>query len=234
MQPNKKSCKSILFLTDNEIAARPLVDALAHEGFTVSVHAKTEKQLDGYAAKDVNLIIIDSSTFSLEELSTYSQIRAGYTGLLMVLIDDIDEMLQVLVFEQGVDDLLIKPVNHLLMLARTRALLRRNGYRVAPINLLLFEGLEINSGLRRATYLGQEIPLTSREFDLLWHLAKNAYTTLDRDQLYKAVLGIDYNGHDRYIDMYVARIRSKMSPYPNLSQMIKTVRGNGYLFAVEQ
>jgi two-component system response regulator RstA len=65
-------------------------------------------------------------------------------------------------------------------------------------------------------------------------MAKNACTTLNRDQLYKAVLGIEYNGYDRSIDMYIARIRAKMAYAPRMVQMIKTVRGNGYLFAAEQ
>ena len=68
---------------------------------------------------------------------------------------------------------------------------------------------------------------------ILWYLAKNACTTLDRDHLYKSVFGIEYNGYDRSIDMYIARIRSKMAPYHNLAPMIKTVRGSGYLFAAE-
>lgn len=232
MPPSKDSYRSIVFLTDNEKGAAPLLEALIQEKYQVRVQTKTKKQFSGYSPKDMDLLIVDSSKFSLEELSAYPRIRAVYTGLLMLLIDDIDEMLQVLLYEQGVDDLLVKPVNHLLMLARIRALLRRNDQRATSANLL-FDGLEINGGLRRASYQGRELPLTSREFDLLWHLAQNACTTLDRDHLYKAVFGIEYNGYDRSIDMYVARIRSKMAPYPNLSQMIKTVRGNGYLFAAQ-
>lgn len=228
----KKPSRSIIFLTDNEKGARPLVDALIQEDFAVRLHPKEEAHLDGHTPGSTDLLIIDSSRFSLEELSTYPRIRSVYTGLLMLLIDDIDEMLQVLLYEQGVDDLLVKPINHLLMLARIRALLRRGDQRVTPANLL-FNGLEINSGLRRASYLGEEIPFTSREFDLLWYLAKNACTTLDRDHLYKSVFGIEYNGYDRSIDMYIARIRSKMAPYHNLAPMIKTVRGSGYLFAAE-
>ncbi len=209
-----------------------MVNALVREKYTVRLQVKNKEQLDSSTPQDMDLLIIDSNRFSLEELSTYPRLRAIYSGLLMILIDDIDEMLQVLLYEQGVDDLLVKPMNHLLMLARIRALLRRNGNRTAPAHLL-FNGLEINGGLRRAAYQGQEIPFTSREFDLIWYLAKNACTTLDRDHLYKAVFGIEYNGYDRSIDMYIARIRSKMAPYPHLPQMIKTVRGSGYLFAAE-
>jgi two-component system response regulator RstA len=232
MQITKNSCRSIVIFTDDEKGASLLANALIQEEFSVRLQTKTANQFDNYSPQGTDLLIIDSGKFSLEEVSTYPRIRAIHTGLLMLLIDKIDEMLQVLLLEQGIDDLLVKPMNHLLLLARIRALLRRNSKRVAPANLN-FNGLEINAGLRRATCGGQEIPLTSREFDLLWHLAKNACTTLDRDHLYKAVFGIEYNGYDRSIDMYIARIRSKMAFHPNLSQMIKTVRGNGYLFAAE-
>jgi two-component system, OmpR family, response regulator RstA len=232
LSSQKESCQSIVFLTENENASRLLIEVLLQEKYAVHLHLMSKKQLDTYALRNFDLFIIDSQRLSLEELSVYPLIRTVYTGLLMVLTDYIDEMLQVLLYEQGVDDLLIKPVNHLLMLARIRALLRRKGNRVAPA-VLLFNGLEINNGLRRVMFHGQEIPFTAREFDLLWYMAKNACTTLDRDQLYKEVFGLEYNGYDRSIDMYIARIRSKMAPFPNLPQMIKTVRGNGYLFAAE-
>ncbi|MDD2466355.1 MAG: response regulator transcription factor [Desulfobulbus sp.] len=233
LPPARKSNRSILFLTADEQANQTLIDTLGKEDFSIRLQHKKNDYLADLPQRETELIIFDSGRFSLEELSTLPRIRSVYTGLLMLLIDDIDEMLQVLLYEQGVDDLLLKPVNHLLIAARIRALFRRNQQRSAPANLL-FNGLEINQGLRRATYLGEEIPFTSREFDLLWYLAKNACTTLDRDHLYRAVFGIEYNGYDRSIDMYIARIRCKIATYPNLSAMIKTVRGSGYLFAAEQ
>ncbi len=232
MSPSKDSCRSIMLLTDNDKESEPLVSTLTEEKFTVCLQTKSMELLESASHQDIDLLIIDSDRFSLEDLSTYPRIRAVYSGLLMILINDIDEMLQVLLYEQGADDLLVKPMNPLLILARIRALLRRNDTRTTPAHLL-FNGLEINGGLRRASYQGREIPFTSREFDLIWYLAKNACTTLDRDHLYKAVFGIEYNGYDRSIDMYIARIRSKMAPYPHLPQMIKTVRGSGYLFAAE-
>jgi len=229
----KDGHRSILFLTEAPKANQPLVEDLMREEFSIRLAKKENDCMAELPQPEAELVILDFDHFSLEELSTLPKIRTVYTGLLMLLIGEIDEMLQVLLYEQGVDDLLIKPMNHLLLAARIRALFRRNQQRAIPANLL-FNGLEINQGLRRASYLGQEIPFTSREFDLLWYLAKNACTTLDRDQLYRAVFGIEYNGYDRSIDMYIARIRSKIADYPNLSSMIKTVRGTGYLFAAEQ
>ncbi len=229
---HKESGRSIVFLTDNEKNIRPLVSALAQEEFDVALEKKNMEQLHPH--DDAALLIIDSSRFSLEELSTYPRIRAAYSGLLMLLIDDIDEMLQVMLYEQGVDDMLFKPVNQLLMLARIRALLRRAQHSQTAQSTIRVSGMEINGGTRRATYRDTEIPFTSREFDLLLHMAKNAYMTLDRDNLYRAVFGNDYNGYYRAIDMYIARLRAKLSPYPALNGIIKTVRGSGYLFAAEQ
>lgn len=229
---NKEACHSIVLLTEDESGCRPLIQALAQEDFVVQCGRRTTDLL-GIPTRETELLILDSGRFSLEELSAFPRIRSVYTGLLMVLIDHIDEMLQVLLYEQGVDDLLLKPVNHLLMAARIRALLRRSQLRATPAHLL-FNGLEINLGLRRTAYMGEEIPLTSREFDLFWYLAKHACITLDRDHLYRAVFGIEYNGYDRSIDMYIARIRAKMAKFPGLDTLIKTVRGTGYLFAAEQ
>lgn len=230
---SKESSHTILLLTEDEVGCKPLVSALAQEDFAVHCSRKTSDALLSIGGRDTELLILDSGRFSLEELSVFPRIRSVYTGLLMVLIDHIDEMLQVLLYEQGVDDLLLKPVNHLLLAARLRALLRRSQLRATPAHLL-FNGLEINPGLRRTAYMGEEIPLTSREFDLFWYLAKHACTTLDRDHLYRAVFGIEYNGYDRSIDMYIARIRAKMAKFPGLDALIKTVRGTGYLFAAEQ
>lgn len=229
---SREVCHTIVLLTEDEAGCQPLIEALAQEDFVVRCGRKTADLL-GLPARETELLILDSGRFTLEELSAFPRIRSVYTGLLMVLIDHIDEMLQVLLYEQGVDDLLLKPVNHLLMAARIRALLRRSQLRATPAHLL-FNGLEINLGLRRVAYMGEEIPLTSREFDLFWHLAKHACITLDRDHLYRAVFGIEYNGYDRSIDMYIARIRAKMAKFPGLDTLIKTVRGTGYLFAAEQ
>lgn len=229
----KDSKRTIVLLTTDEQDCIALADALIKEDFAVRLLRKNHHCLHEFPSREAEMVILDSGKFSLEKLSTLPRIRAVYTGLLILLIDDIDEMLQVLLYEQGVDDLLVKPINHLLMVARIRALFRRARLRSTPANLS-FNGLEINQGLRRASYLGEEIPFTSREFDLLWHLARHACVTLDRDNLYRAVFGIEYNGYDRSIDMYIARIRSKMAFHPDLVSMIKTVRGSGYLFAAEQ
>lgn len=230
---NGSNRKSVTLLTDDMSASTPLADVLAKEKFIVNLHPRNPESLDGAITRDMDLLIVEPADFALNDLSSYTRVRAVYIGLMMVITTGMDEMLQVLLYEQGMDDIILKPVTHLLVLARIRALLRRNDKRMLPANLV-FNGLEINGGLRTVSYLGEEITLTAREFDLLWYMAKNACVTLDRDHLYKDVFGIEYNGYDRSIDMYIARIRSKMAAFTDLPQMIKTVRNKGYLFAAER
>ncbi len=232
-QVNASSSKTVVFFTDDSDGSTPLFEVLEKENFTVNLHPWKKRTANGVVIKKRDLLLIEPATFSLHELSSYSHLRAIHNGLIMVLSENMDEMMQVLLYEQGIDDILLKPVSPLLVLARIRSLIRRNNNKVVPANLV-FDGLEINGGLRRVSYFGEEIPFTTREFDLLWYMAKNACTTLDRDHLYKDVFGIEYNGYDRSIDMYIARIRSKMAPYTDLPQMIKTVRNKGYLFAAER
>ena len=232
MPSSTKTAASILYLSEDSAHSKSFTDSLAQESYAVRQLPYSNTRVDPSALNSHDLLIVDMRAVSFSDVSLYTKVRQHYSGLILLLLDSVDEMLQILLYEQGVDDLLTKPLTPLLLLARIRALFRRTSRKVQS-SVLLFNGLEINSGMRRALFQGEEIPLTAREFDLLWYLARNACTTLNRDHLYKAVFGLEYNGYDRSVDMYIARLRAKMSPYPNLPQLIKTVRGNGYLFAAE-
>lgn len=174
-QFNGAEHRSVIYITDDESTSTPLVNALIKERFIVDLHPGNQKYLEKLSTREKDLFIIESANFALDDLSSYARLRAIYSGLLLVLTEDMDEMLQVLLYEQGIDEILLKPVTPLLVLARIRALLRRNDNKVLAANLV-FDGLEINGGLRRVSYLGEEIPLTSREFDLLWYMAKRGGT----------------------------------------------------------
>lgn len=151
---NTKQNRSKLFLTDNENASSLLADAMIQEEFTVSLQPKNRHYLDSCLTDKPDMLIIESSRFSFEELSEYVYLRSTYLGLLVVLINDIDEQLQVMLYERGIDELLVKPVSPLLVHARIRALFRRNEKRLHPSSPN-FKGLEINGGGRRLTYRGR-------------------------------------------------------------------------------
>lgn len=224
--------QSIVFLTNEAVQSKHFIDEMAQEDFMVRVFAKEWNSYENALFQGADLVIVDSSRMSLEEISAFSRIRSVHRGLLGVFTSELDEMFQVMLYEQGVDALMIKPMKPLLLVAKVRALLRRS-CRTNQLDRVTFGDLQISGSARKASFAGEEIPFSSREFDLLWYLAKNASVTLDRDRLYRNVFGIEYNGYDRSVDMYISRIRQKLSETTNLPSPIKTVRSRGYLFTVD-
>lgn len=230
MEKPQTMCKSILILSDHESASQPLADSLVGQGYRVNILPIAPESLLTELQSALHMVLVDSKTLSLEDMAVCQQLRQIYQGPLMLLTSRLEEMLQVMALEMGVDDLVIMPVDPMLLTARIRAVARRCLLRSHQQNLTFGE-IEIDGGLRSVRCRGHEVTLTSREFDLLWHLAQNARTAVSRDRLYQAVFGIEYNGHDRSIDMYVSRLRHKLEALPEKPRLLKTVRGVGYLLA---
>ena len=146
-------------------------------------------------------------------------------------------------FKVGADDYISKPVTPRLLLARISAMLRRSSKLKAASDTIglqeptdarhHFGSLIIDNSMREAWLGGEDIDLTSAEFDLLWLLASNAGRVLSREEIFSALRGISYNGQDRSIDVRVSRIRSKIGDDPEHPRRIKTVRSRGYLFVKE-
>ena len=95
---------------------------------------------------------------------------------------------------------------------------------------LEFGDLVVDAAMREAWLKGENIELTSAEFDLLWLLSSNAGRVLSREEIFEKLRGIEYDGQDRSIDVRVSRIRPKIGDDPMHPRMIKTVRSKGYLF----
>lgn len=221
---------SILLIFEDRSSAVPLAACLEEEGFAISLLKADELKEYSLSAGGPEVILVDFSLLSLQRLAVCRSVREIYAGPLLVLADCVDEMHQVLGLEMGADDFIVKPVSTSLLVARIRALLRR-GRRVVsePVRTLNLGPLEVDGGRREVRVAGQSIDLTSREFDLLWYLACNARSVVSRDRIYEDLLGVEYNGYDRSVDIYISRIRQKLGDPSRRPQLVKTVRGIGYL-----
>ena len=139
---------------------------------------------------------------------------------------------QVAGLEIGADDYVKKPVEPRVLLARVRALLRRSrGPREESPVELRFGGLHVDGRSRRVHLEGEELDLTTTEYDLLHLLATHAGSVLSRDELFRRLRGIEYDGIDRSIDIAISRLRRKLERDPADPQRIRTVWRRGYLFA---
>jgi len=94
--------------------------------------------------------------------------------------------------------------------------------------------LTINPACRAVTVNNKDVHLTTAEFDLLYYLAQNSGEVLSRDKIYSELRGIEYDGIDRSIDLRVSRLRRKIGDGKNHPRKIISIRGIGYLFAMEK
>lgn len=240
----------ILIIEDDERLANLVQAYLVRHDYQVEWHDQGDTAEEAIVKIKPDLIILDVMLPGKSGFDICRDIRAWFTGFILIMTASEDNIDEIVGLELGADDYLAKPIEPRLLLARVRALLRRKQLEVDPnvsypINtessepndnetLLTFSGLVINNENRKVILNGQEIDFTTAEFDLLWLLATHAGQILSRDDIFSQVRGIDFDGSDRSIDARISRLRRKLLDDPDNPRRIKTVRGKGYLFLCEE
>ena len=130
-------------------------------------------------------------------------------------------------FEIGIDDYVVKPFSPKELLARIKAVLKRAAAKEQPMDIIRYEGLEINVTGREVSVDGKPVSLTPKEYDLLFYLVRNKGIALSREKLLEEVWGYDFFGDDRTVDTHIKMLRNSLGEY---RKFIKTLRGMGYKF----
>ena len=190
---------------------------------------------------DVDLVILDV-TMPGEDGLSLARFLKEHTVVGIVMLTAAGEVVDRIVgLEMGADDYLGKPVDLRELLARIKAVLRRMDGRKAAQSGPLDEAAIVPFGICRLDLdahklfdeSGSEIRITSMEFDLLKAFAEHPNRVLSRDQLLDLAHNRNWEPFDRSIDIRIARLRRKVERDPSKPQVIKTVRGAGYLFSTE-
>src|SRR6516225_824396 len=206
---------------------------LGKAGFQV-VHAESGARglaLHGREPSDV--VILDLMLPDGDGLDICRQIRARADTSILMLTARGDAMDRVVGLEMGADDYLPKPFEPRELLARLRAILRRQRGG-ARRDVLRFGTLEIDRGAREVRLGGAVRPLTSYQFALLLALAEHAGRVMSREALMDLLKGEPLEVFDRSIDVHVSRIRAAIEADPKKPRRVITVRGAGYVFAKAQ
>jgi len=219
-----------LLLVEDDPRIRELVAGyLQEKGFDVSVVGDGEAAMERLAEASVDLVILDWMLPGSDGLEVCRRAREHYSGPILMLTARTDEIDEIVALEVGVDDYLSKPVRPRLLLARVTALLRRASDAGADARRIELGDLVIDASQRRATVAGEEVVLTTAEFDLLWFVGGRAGSPVTRDDLFRELRGIEYDGLDRSMDMRVSQVRKRLAEAdPHARDRIKTVRGVGY------
>ncbi len=226
------SVKKILLVEDDRQLSDLVTDFLTSEGY----HVRQEFRGDTVAKRvelfSPDIIILDIMLPGKDGFAVCRDLRPSFSGPILMLTAKGTDFDQVLGLEIGADDYVIKPVEPRVLLARVTALLRRGqlpnqSQEVGEVNC---GDLHINRASRKVTLQNENVDLTSQEFDLLWLLASKSGEVQNRDYIYKAVVGREYDGLDRSVDVRISRLRKKLFDDTETPFRIKTIWGQGYLF----
>lgn len=229
-----------IVVVDDEPEIRSmLADYLGHAGFAVSTAEDGVALRQLVDAEPIDLVILDINMPGEDGLSLARFLRAS-TSVAIVMLTAAGEVVdRVVGLEMGADDYIAKPVDLRELLARIRAVLRRSSLRPRQASGTPASGarrvalgvcqLDLDAHRLYAAD-GREVPITSMEFDLLKAFADHPNQVLSRDQLLDLAHNKDWEPFDRSIDIRIARLRRKIEDDPAKPQVIKTVRGAGYIF----
>jgi DNA-binding response OmpR family regulator len=229
--------KKILVIEDDRDMAAILEGSLSDGGYRVTVTFDGESGLELARRQEHDLIILDLMLPEPDGLEICRQVRSlpKYTPILMLtcLSTEIDRIVGL---EMGADDYMTKPFSLRELLARVKAILRReeairsqgenNGQESIEHGDLI-----IDVGKRRVFRNGKTIDLTGKEFDLLLHFARHPGRVYSRQQLLDQVWGYGYEGYAYTVNSHINKLRAKLEPDRDKPRYIQTVWGVGYRFA---
>jgi two-component system KDP operon response regulator KdpE len=191
-----------------------------------------ERGLDLVERERPNLVLLDIGLPGKDGYQALKEIRAFSDVPVIMLTARDDAMDKVRGLELGADDYVTKPFNHLELLARMKAVLRRLDMPTPTDRLPSFKAgdLEVDFGAGEARLHGKRLELTPTEYKLLYHLVRNAGHVLPHGTLLAKVWGREYVDEIDYVRVYMRRLRDKLGDDPEHPRYLRTERGVGYRF----
>lgn len=217
----------ILVIEDDTALNRIIVKRLMEEGHSVDTCVDGRDGLDYAEAAEYDCIVLDWMLPRLDGLSLLRKLRGegNHANVLLLTAKDAIED-RVAGLDAGADDYLVKPFAFDELLARVRALLRRQSETRDPI--LKLDDLIMDTAAKKVERGGRKLNLTSKEYALLEYLLRHQGQTLTRSQISDHVWNFDFDYDSNIVDVYIRYLRNKVDkPFPN--KLIHTVRGFGYV-----
>ncbi|MCA1570563.1 MAG: response regulator transcription factor [Chloroflexi bacterium] len=226
--------RRLLLVEDDLTLRQALSFNLTREGYDVTSAADGESALETARSERLDLILLDVMLPGMSGVEVLRVLRReGVTTPIIILSAKGDEIDRVVGLKLGADDYVAKPFSRPELLARIEAVLRRHRREAEepePRERLAFGIVEIDVARREVTVGGAAVHLTTKEFDLLAHMAASPGRIFTRDQLLARVWGYDYLGDGRTVDVHVSWLRGKLRAGDG-HDYFRTVRGVGYAFA---
>ena len=221
----------ILIVEDEPSLSEPLAYLLGREGYEPTVVEDGLAAITEFDRAGADLVLLDLMLPGLSGTEVCRELRQRSSVPIIMLTAKDSEVDIVVGLELGADDYVTKPYSTRELLARIRAVLRRqvedDGLADSALEA---NGVRMDVDRHQVTVDDREIAMPLKEFELLELLLRNAGRVLTRGQLIDRVWGADYFGDTKTLDVHVKRIRSKIEKDPSNPRLLVTVRGLGYRF----
>lgn len=228
--------KKILIADDNKQITTILSSYAKKEGWEPVTALDGREALDLFFKhqNEISMVLLDVMMPEVDGFEVCRQLRrSSMVPIIMVTArgEDYDKIMGL---DIGADDYVIKPFSASEVMARVRAVMRRINVQEQPKqNVLRCSNLYIDLDKYDVRIDDAEVPLTKKEVELLWTLAKNSNKVFSRDNLLDSIWGYDYFGDSRTVDSHIKRLRAKLDKYEHDAWEIKTIWGVGYRFEIK-
>jgi len=226
--------RRLLLVEDDPTLRQALAFSLTREGYEVATAADGERGLQAARSDRLDLILLDVMLPGMSGVEVLRVLRREGVGTPVIILSAKgDEIDRVVGLKVGADDYVAKPFSRPELLARIEAVLRRRRREPDEPEAreeFAFADVRIDVARREVSVAGEPVHLTTKEFDLLAHMAANPGRIFTRDQLLTRIWGYDYDGDGRTVDVHVSWLRGKLRGADG-HNYFRTVRGVGYAFA---
>ena len=222
----------ILIVEDESSFSEALEFLLSKEGFSIVTAANGSEAITKFEQGGIDLVLLDLMIPEISGTEVCRQIRAKSKVPIIMLTAKDSEVDKVVGLELGADDYVTKPYSTRELVARIRAVLRRNSGEsaIGDIGIMTAGPVRMDTDRHQVAVNGVNVSLPLKEFELLEFLMRNSGRVLTRVQLIDRVWGSDYVGDTKTLDVHIKRLRAKIEVDPANPVLIQTIRGLGYKF----
>lgn len=224
----------MLIADDNKQITSILSNYARKEGFepVVALDGEEALRLFDEHEPDIAMVLLDVMMPKVDGFEVCRRLRGKSLVPVIMVTARGEDFEKIMGLDIGADDYIMKPFSAGEVMARVRAILRRMQPREEKTahNIYRYSNLMIDLDKYAVTVNGSEVPLTKKEVELLWTLAKNSSKVFSRDNLLDSLWGYHYYGDSRTVDSHIKRMRAKLDKFEHPGWEIKTIWGVGYRF----
>ena len=227
----------ILIIDSDKASANKTAEALSHHGYAILMETSAEDSAARIVSEQPNLVLMDYQLTDRKGSDICHQIRAEFQGSILMLCEAIDDIDHILGLELGADECVCKQMDSRLLQAKVKAIRRAQERQrkqltieaSIPADQLCIHDLVMETAIRQVSLSGDIFHLSAPEYDILKLLVENAGKIITREEIFLKVRGFEYDGNSRFVDVHISRLRQKIKAMSPANEIVKTVRGKGYL-----